>query len=271
MLYVYTVSDGGNVETVETLRERLISRVGDDERVLGAWEETLGFTDGVIRAYLTLREETFASFYAERWSWISALSLPVLQQEVSGPYPVCLALTADGIGLWLACMPWGSIPEHPIRSPYVLVDKTGRLAERLRMWTPPERVDFRDLDYWAERVWYELWRMAMLSTHDVAGELYALAGALQSYLTFVAVCRGDDVESLSLQGELASWAQVNDAMRHLAPRELALVIAHLMSKQGRALGESRGWRYPTALEDAVESFWRARGWPTWRRRNAFSS
>ncbi len=256
------------METVEAFRGRLIQSARDDTRVLGLWEDVSASVDVVVRAYVTVHEEGFASFYAERWSWLSSLTSFVLQQDAPGPYPVCLGLTRSGIGVWLALLPWGSVPEHPTPSPRVLLDKTGRLQERLHPWTSPERVDFRELDYWAERVWYELWRMAVLGERDVAGELHALAGALQAYLAFVSACYGDEAVNLAWQGKLATLAHVDEAVRHLAFRDLAVVIAHLMSEAGRALGEARGWTYPKALEEAVESFWRVRGWSTWRRQSA---
>ena len=257
--------------TSESVMSRLLANVQEDERVLGVWMDTYVQFAEEVRVCLALRDEHVAAFYAERWDWLSSIMTPVFRRDTLMPHPMLVLLTSDGLGVWISLVPWGSIPEYPVRSPKVLFDRTGRLGARLSSWSPPERVDFRALDREAEDVWFDLWRMAVWGERDVAGELYALAGALRAYLSFVAATQGMRVDDLAAHSALSTLSHFNDSVRYLAPRDMALVIARLMSTTGRELGESLGWQYPSALEDVVESFWVFRGWPTWRRRNVSST
>lgn len=228
----------------------LLQLVREDMRIRAAWLEE-GGEEAADRAelHVAVDEAHVAAFYAARHDWLAPLS-PVYVRDIRRPWPGCLALTAEGL-LILAIETWGSVPERPRRHVRVLLDRTGRLEERLQPWRPPERVDFAMLDRLAADVWFNLWAARALRERDLAGYLGAVAAAARAYLTFVTACHGRDVESMAWSGELAGASGLEEDTFSLPVEAVAERVAHLMSTRGRALGEARGWTYPQALEALV--------------------
>ena len=233
---------------LQTLRAKLETT----EEVLAAWLENVPRASTPrLELHLALDENHLAAFYARRHDWLQQFD-PVHARDIHHPWLGCLALTRDGTLLLLVLEPWGSLPERPRRGVQVLLDRTGRLSERLRDWSPSQRVDFARLDRLAADVWLFLWEAAALRARDVAGYTRAVAAALDAYLTFVAAAKGMEVSHLAWEGELARAAGLDDVdVRALTLPQVADLVAQRMSTHGRELGEARGWRYPVALEKVV--------------------
>ncbi len=234
----------------------LVERARADARVLAAWVE--GLSDQGphrVELHLALDETGLASFWAERRDWLLDIA-PVHVQDILHPWTGALALTEGGWLLVMVIEPWGGLPERFRQDVSILFDKTGRLDERLRLWEPPERVDFHLLDELAAEVWISLWFAAIIRGRDDAGFVDAVAAAWRAYLAFTAACEEEDVHNLAWKGALAIVAGVGDRnVRSLSPEALATTVADLMSTHGRALGEARGWQYPVGLERAVRRIW----------------
>ncbi len=241
-----------NGDVGAAIRTRLVDAVSGDARIRAAWLEGPTHAGASrVEVHLALDEADFAGFYRDRHAWLRQALAPVHVHDVRDPWIGCVALTRDGVLVTVVLETWGSLPERPRRHVDVLLDRTGRLSERLRPWTPPERVEFAHLDRWAADVWLAVWEAVHLAQRDVAGFLAAVARAVQAYLAFVAACRGEDPQRLAWQGELASAADLDPQVLTQAPRALLRTVAERMRTHGRSLGEARGWRYPADLEQVV--------------------
>ncbi len=227
---------------------KVVDRVQSDGRIVAAWlENAREDVELRVEVHVALRESDFAEFYAARREWLTPFS-PVVVRDLEGPWPGCLAFTRDGL-LILAVETWGSVPERPRRGVRILLDRTGRLRERLRPWTSPERVDFAMLDRLAVDVWLNLWAAEVLHERDAGSYLDAVAAAVRAYLAFVAACQGEGPGIMAWSGALAEVAGLDEHILDLSPRALARTVAHLMSTRARALAESRGWKYPEGLAE----------------------
>ncbi len=242
------------------LLDQLRQLVEHTPAVLAAWtdEDDLSGTHG-LSFYVAVREEDLAALYARRWSWLGSVLSLHWCQDVSVNPPRCWAFTSEGMLLHVTFETWGQVPERLRWRPQVVWDRTGRLRERWRLWTPPQRLDFSQLEALAVQGWLHLWATAVWETPVAQGVWFARA--VESVVRFLSAAEGMDLVHALHAGRLTSIPQLSDILVLPLPlQERAERLAGVLAREGRRVAMAYGWQYPEGVEKAVRSTWQHRGW-----------